>query len=69
MHGLSSWLSTFVMLENIKEGSWLVAPSLPSSYLFGLQFHQLYLSIGILGSWNRLYNTIVSQDNRFQNIL
>ena len=26
-------LDTFVVHENVKEGSWLVAPNLPSSYL------------------------------------
>ena len=62
-------LATYVMLGNIKKGSWLVAPSLPSSYLFGLKLHQLYLVVGIIRRWNKLHNTIVLQDNTFQSIL
>ena len=34
-----------------------------------LKFHQLYLAIGIIGRWNKLLNTFVLQDNKFQNIL
>ena len=53
VYGLSPWLNTFVVLENTNKGSWLVVPSLPSSYLFGLKFHWLYLAIGISeNSWS-----------------
>ena len=69
VYGFYPWLNTFVMLENTIEGSWLVAPSLSSSYLYGLKFHQLYLAIGMIGKWNKLHNLIVLQDNTFQHIL
>ena len=67
--GFSSWLNTFVMLENTKKGSQLVGPNLSSCYLFELNFHQLYLAVDIIGRWTKRHNTIVLQDNAFQNIL
>ena len=66
--GFSPCLNTFVMLEDAEKGSWLVAPRLSSSYSLELKFHQLYLAIGIIGSLNKLHNTIVLQDNTFQTI-
>ena len=70
VYGFSTWLNTFVMLENTKEGSWLVFPSLSLFlFVFELKFHQLYLAVHIIGRWNKLHNTIVLQDNTFQNII
>ena len=40
VYGFSPWLNTFVMFENTKDGSWLVVPSLSSSNLFEVKFHQ-----------------------------
>ena len=59
----------FVMLYNTRKLSLLVSPGFPSSYLIVLKFHQLYLALGIIERWNKLHNTIVLQDNTFQNIL
>ena len=69
VYGFSPWIDIFVMLENTRKGSLLVSPSFPSSYVFGLKFRQLYLPVGIIERWNKLYNTIVLQDNTFQNII
>ena len=67
--GFSPWLNTFVMLENTKEGSWLIAPSFSSSYLLELKFHQLYLAVDIIRRWNTLHNTVIFQDNTFKNMI
>ena len=71
VYEFSPWCNAFVMFENTIKGFWLGAPNLPSSYSFGLKFHQLYLTVGITWRWNKLYNnnTIVLQEDTVQNIL
>ena len=69
--GTSPWRNTSIMLEQTKQESWSVAPSLSSSYVFELKFHHFYLDVGspIIQRWNKLHNTIILQDDTFQDIL
>ena len=47
------------------KGLWFINLSLSSSYLFVLKFHHLYLTVGIIGRWNKRHNTVVLQHNTF----
>ena len=63
VYGFNPWLTTI-----FKKGSRIVSPSLSSSYLFGIKFHQLYLAIDIIGRLNKLHQNCF-QNNTFQNAL
>ena len=54
VYRFSPGLNTFVLLETLRKDHDLLPQSSSSIYLFRLEFHQLYVGVGIVGMWNKL---------------